>query len=136
WGLLDDQGVPKPCWHALTRVLQPVTVLITDEGMNGLYAHVLNEMAQPRRLKLQLRASRSGDVPIANAERELEVPARGAITVPCASLLDQFMDLNWSHRFGPPPCDLVRCTLRDETGVVMADARYFTAGHPPVDDAP
>jgi beta-mannosidase len=121
WGLLDDQGAPKPCWEELKRVLQPIAVLVTDEGMNGWYAHVLNETAQPRQLRLRLRATLAG-VAVAQAQRDLELPARGAVTVPCAALLDHFLDLNWSHRFGPRPCDAVVCTLLDETGSTLSMA--------------
>jgi beta-mannosidase len=121
WGLLDDQGAPKPCWQALADVLQPIAVLITDEGMNGLHAHVLNETAQARRFHLQLRATR-GDAVVADARRAVDVAARGALTVPCAAMLDFFMDLNWSHRFGPRPCDTITCTLFDESGAALAVA--------------
>jgi beta-mannosidase len=129
WGLLDDRGVPKPCWHALKEALQPVALLVTDEGMNGLYAHVLNETPNALRCVLQLRATRGG-VQVAQGRRDLDLPARGATSVACASMLDHFMDLNWSHRFGPPPCDVVSCVLQDETGAVLASARHFTAGQP------
>lgn len=121
WGLLDDEGAPKPCWEALKRVLQPIAVLLTDEGMNGLYAHVLNETARARRFQLRLRAT-LGEAVVAQAQRELDVPARGAVTVPCAAMLDHFLDLNWSHRFGPRPCDTVACALLDETGATLSAA--------------
>jgi hypothetical protein len=74
-------------------------------------------------------------VQVAEAQRAIDVPARGAITVPCASMLDHFMDLNWSHRFGPAPCDLVSCVLQDETGKALARARHFTSGQPPIEPA-
>lgn len=122
WGLLDDQGTPKPCWDALAPVLQPLALLVTDEGMNGYYAHIVNERPQARRLKLQLRAT-LGDVAVADAARDIDVPGRGAITVPCASLLDHFLDLNWSHRFGPRPCDVVTCTLLGEDGGIVSQVR-------------
>jgi beta-mannosidase len=122
WGLIDSDGVPKPCWELLKPVLQPVAVLVTDEGMNGLYAHVLNDTARPRRLLLRLVAM-LGEVVVADVQREVDVAAQGAITVPCASMLDHFLDLNWSHRFGPRPCDAVTCTLFDETGAVVSEAR-------------
>jgi hypothetical protein len=71
---------------------------------------------------LQLCAT-LGDVVVAYAKRDIDIPARGAITVPCASMLDHFIDLNWSHRFGPRPCDVVTCTLLDETGAIVSQVR-------------
>jgi beta-mannosidase len=119
WGLLDHEGTPKPCWDALKPVLQPLALLVTDEGMNGYYAHVVNEKREARRLQLQLRAT-LGAVVVAEAARNIDVPGRGAITVPFAALLDHFLDMNWSHRFGPRPCDVVMCTLLDESGSIIS----------------
>lgn len=129
WGLLDDKGAPKACWHALKRVLQPVTVLISDEGLNGLHLHAVNECAQTLALTLRLRAWRAGDALVEQGDRAIEIPARGGLTIPAAELLDHFVDLNWSHRFGPPPCDAVTCSLLDSRGRTVARAHHFTHGH-------
>lgn len=128
WGLLDDQGHPKPCWHALRRSLQPLTVLVTDEGMNGLMLHVLNETAAARRLQLVLEALRDGDVRVAHTQVPVELAARSRKSLAAASLLDHFLDLGWAWRFGPPPCDVVACTLQDEHGVTIARCHHFSHG--------
>jgi beta-mannosidase len=125
WGLVDAQGRPKACWHALKRVLQPVSLVITDEGLNGLHIHAINETSRSAQLKLVLGAWHAGDALVAKAEHGIELPARGTRTVAAASLLDHFMDLNWSHRFGPPPCDVVSCALVDADGRVLARAHHF-----------
>jgi beta-mannosidase len=127
WGLLDDEGWPKPCWHVLRRALQPVTVLVTDEGMNGLHAHVINESGQPHALQLEMRAWRDGEVLVAQVRRAVDLGAHDARAVALAKLLDHFMDLNWSHRFGPPPCDVVECRLFDGEGTVLARTHYVQA---------
>ena len=36
WGVMDVFGTPKSALHGLARVLQPVQVLVTDEGLDGL----------------------------------------------------------------------------------------------------
>jgi beta-mannosidase len=33
--------------------------------------------------------------------------------------------MNWSHRFGPPPCDVVSCALLDGQERVIARAHHF-----------
>ena len=124
WGLLDDEGVPKPCWDALKPVLQPLVVLLTDEGMNGLYAHLVNERPEDRRCTLQLHAWRGDGVQVEQAERRIELMGRSATTIALASLLDHFTDLIWSHRFGEPPCNVVACTLLDDTGAALSEARW------------
>ena len=125
WGLLDAQGQPKPCWHWLKRVLQPLAVTITDEGLNGLHIHVVNETAQAPKLRLLLRAWQGGNALVAKAEHTLDMAPRSARTLAAAELLDHFLDMNWSHRFGPPPCDVVSCALLDAAGRVLARAHHF-----------
>ncbi|MEJ6022200.1 glycoside hydrolase family 2 protein [Ramlibacter sp. PS4R-6] len=129
WGLLDDQGVPKACWHALRGVLQPVALLITDEGLNGLCLHAINESAEARELTLTLKAWQGGDVQVAQGGRPIALAPRSAVAIPAAELLDHFIDLNWSHRFGPPPCDVVACNLLDSQGRAVARAHHFPHGH-------
>jgi beta-mannosidase len=128
WGLLDDQGGPKACWHVLQRVLQPLALLVTDEGGNGLVAHVVNEGALARDLRLELGAWRDGQVRVAEGARDLQLPARGACSLPLAELLPHFMDLSYAYRFGPMPCDAVVVTLRDAGGAPLAQAFHFPGG--------
>ena len=124
WGITDDAGGPKACWHALRRVWQPVTILITDEGLNGLHVHVINDANELLAASLTLRAWK-GDSLVENAQHPVELAPRTARSVPAAAMLDHFIDLNWSHRFGPPPCDAVTCTLRGNDGRVLATAHHF-----------
>ena len=127
WGVLDDAGLPKPCWHALKRVLQPVALLLTDEGNNGLVAHVVNERAQPLSAVLALDAWR-GDVSLAHAEAAVEVVARSTLERKVASMLDHFMDLSDAFRFGRRPHDVVVLTLTSPSGEQLGQAFHFPGG--------
>lgn len=127
WGVLDETGQPKPCWHALRRVLQPVALLLTDEGNNGLMVHVVNERAQPLAAVLALDAWR-GDVALAHAEIPIEVAPRGTHERNAASMLDHFMDLSDAFRFGRRPHDVVVLTLIGSTGERLAQAFHFPGG--------
>ena len=130
WGVVDDAGAPKACYHALRRVLQPLAVLMTDEGGNGLHVHLVNERACEARVQLELTAWQHGETEVASATRAVVLPARAAITIPALELLDHFMDLTYAYRFGPPPCDVVAATLRDERGEPIAQAFHFPVGMP------
>lgn len=136
WGVLDEAGAPKACWHFLRRVLQPVTVLLTDEGGNGLAIHALNERARDLPVTIELQAWQHGETEVARGALSLTLPARGSLTLPAQDLLDHFMDLNHAYRFGPPPCDGVAVTLRSAQGERIAQAFHFPAGWPcePRDD--
>ncbi|MEA2700984.1 MAG: beta-mannosidase, partial [Myxococcales bacterium] len=54
WGLLDVTGRPKAAYHYLRRVLQPLAVFFSDEGLDGTFLHAVNENAAPWQGQLQL----------------------------------------------------------------------------------
>lgn len=128
WGLIDDSGVPKACYYYLKRALQPLTVLLSDEGVNGLFAHVVNERNEERLLELELTAWREGDVLVASGRKLLTVPARSSQSFAGVELLGQFMDLTYAYKFGPMTCDAVVLTLRDQLGNQLAQAFHFPGG--------
>jgi beta-mannosidase len=130
WGVVDDAGAPKACWHALKRILQPLTLFITDEGVNGLFLHVANETGHPQAVEIALDAWRGGDVKVACGTLDLTVAARSAQSIPAVQLLDHFMDLGYAYQFGPRPCDAVIATLRTAGGERLARAFHFPGGLP------
>ena len=58
WGIVDACVRPKSAWHALRDVWQPLQVLLSDEGLNGLHVHLINEGPRARRVRLELRCPR------------------------------------------------------------------------------
>ena len=128
WGLVDDAGLPKACWYALKRVLQPVAVTITDEGGNGLAAHVVNERAQALHGELRVAAYAAGDAQIAAGVLPLALAPRSAATFALAQALDGFLDLSYAYRFGPPPATVVHLRLLADDGGELGEAFHFPAG--------
>ena len=51
----------------------------------------------------------------------MSVKARDALVVNLANLFDEFTDLNYAYRFGPPKYDVIAVTLKDESGAVRSD---------------
>jgi beta-mannosidase len=111
WGLVDASGAAKPCLYLLSRALAPIALAITDEGTNGLALHVANDRPAPHTGKLTLTLWRSGDVRVGHVEREVTVPAHGAIELAAAELFDGFYDLSYAYRFGRPVADVVHAQL-------------------------
>jgi beta-mannosidase len=128
WGLVDDAGVPKACFHGLKRVLQPLAVFLSDEGVNGLFVHAINEHGESRQVELEVQAWRDGDVLVASARKSWQLPARNAQSLACLDLFEHFMDLGYAYRFGPMPCQAVTATLKDLHGMVLATAFHFPNG--------
>lgn len=134
WGVVAADGTPKPAWHALKRAFRPLRVILTDEGVNGLAVHLVNDTAQPVEALLRLTAwrngARDGAVPVLKAERPVTLPARGAISLAAAELSDRFFDTTYSYRFGPIPHDVVTAQLlsAEREAEPIDESHYFPKG--------
>jgi beta-mannosidase len=127
WGVIDSLGRPKAPWYALARVLAPVALLVTDEGLNGLHLHVMNDTDTPFVGRVQVALFARGEQRVDQAERVVEVPARGWLTVEAGALFDGFRDLSYSYRFGPPAYDVVAADLQDSEGRAVSDVVHLPA---------
>lgn len=136
WGVLDSHGRPKPAWHALRHAFRPRQIILTDEGLNGLHVHVLNESAEPMRAVLRLICLKDGTHPVRAAERQITLPARSAVRHASAALLPEFFDITYAYRFGPCPHEVTVASLHDaENDTLIAEAAHFPNGpHLPARD--
>ncbi|WP_322015107.1 glycosyl hydrolase 2 galactose-binding domain-containing protein [Paraburkholderia sp. J12] len=131
WGVVDALGRPKSAWHALARALQPVQIAITDEGLNGLDLHLVNDTAATRAVQLDLACLRDGAVSVASATRMLELAPRSVARVGAADLLGRFFDFTHAYRFGPRAHDVTIATLRDPaTGEIVSEAVHLPERRP------
>ncbi|WP_434624570.1 glycosyl hydrolase 2 galactose-binding domain-containing protein [Azospirillum sp. B2RO_4] len=130
WGVVAADGTPKPAWHALKRAFRPLRVILTDEGVNGLAVHLVNDTARPVEALLRLTAWRDGAVPVLKAERPVTLPARGAVTLAAAEMSDRFFDTTYTYRFGPIPHDVVTAQLLSAERDVepIDESHYFPKG--------
>jgi len=128
WGLVDDSGTPKACFHYLKRVLQPLTVLLSDEGGNGLFAHIINETGENRDVELEICAWREGDVLVARGQKKYSMPAHSSCSLSTLEMFEHFLDLTNAYRFGPMTCSAVVATLREQAGNQLAQTFYFPGG--------
>jgi beta-mannosidase len=134
WGLLDSRGVPKAAYWLLRRALQPVALLLTDEGLSGLRLHVANDSARAIDATLEValyrgeRAVDSGTVPV-------HIPARSVVTKRAHDALGRFTDITYAFRFGPSQHEVVVATLRGADGAMLSEAVHFPAGRARVLDA-
>jgi beta-mannosidase len=128
WGVVDALGRPKSPWFSLRRALAPVAVLVTDEGLNGLHLHVVNDTAAPFTGRLRVELYRDGERRIEDVDAAVDVPARGSVVREAGSLFDGFRDLSYSYRFGPPAYDVVVVGLYGAGGDVVSEVVHFPAG--------
>ncbi|CAG9181935.1 glycoside hydrolase family 2 protein [Cupriavidus pampae] len=125
WGIVDAQARPKSAWHALRQVWQPLQVILTDEGLNGLHIHLINEADSPKQVRLSLRCLRDGEAIAAQASLDVTLAPRETRHLAAAALLDHFFDFTYAYRFGPPAHDVVVATLRDVAGAPVSQSVYL-----------
>lgn len=120
WGLVDALGRPKAPWYVLRRVLAPIALNGTDEGLNGLRLQVLNDTAAPLCGTLRLELW-SGTSQVECAEHPIEVAARSGAEIGIDGLLGAFRDVNYAYRFGPPGHDALVATLLGASEELLAE---------------
>jgi beta-mannosidase len=128
WGLVDAYGRPKSTWYAFRRVAQPLAVLITDEGLQGLAVHVLNETRRGFAGRLQLQMFARGAVEVASEEVPMTLGPGESAALSDVEILGGFRDANYVYRFGPPQHDLVVATLCDSARNTIGQAFHFPLG--------
>ncbi len=133
WGLLDYRGEPKVAYCHLRRVLAPVAVWTTDEGLGGIRLHVANDAPEPLHARVRLALYRDLEHRTEEACEALEVPPHSSWELDGEALLGRFVDLSWAYRFGPPAQDLIVASLERPGGdgiELLSQAVRFPAGRP------
>lgn len=130
WGVIDANGTPKAAWHYLRRALAPVAVSLSDEGGNGMGVHVINDGPTPLRAELEITLYRFGEVQVARGARTVSLEARSAIEMNAALFFEDFVDVSYAYRFGPPSHDVVVAALRGDNGEVLTRDFHFVPGLP------
>ncbi|MCJ2015487.1 glycosyl hydrolase 2 galactose-binding domain-containing protein [Methylobacterium sp. J-076] len=128
WGVIAHDGVPKSAWYALKRAFRPVQILLSDEGLDGLHVHALNETPRAVEATLRLAFLDAAGTPVAKAERPVTLAPRTSLSWSSADLLGRFYDAAVAYRFGPAQHRLAHAVLLDGAGEPIADAFQFPAG--------
>ena len=131
WGLLDHRGRPKAVLGALRRVLAPVAVWMTDEGMGGLAVHVANDRPRPLEASLRLTVYREGEHVVEEAATPVSVPGHAQVTRDAETVLGRWVDVSYAYRFGEPGHDLVVAALEGPAGELIASYEHEPLGRSP-----
>jgi beta-mannosidase len=129
WGIVDSSGTPKAAYYYVKRAAKSVALIATDEGVNGLDLHVVNETSEPLACEVSLALYRDGEALIASGNRIEHVLPRAGVTVRANALLPSFFDVTYAYRFGPPAHDVTVVTLTDASSrAVLDQAFHFPRG--------
>jgi beta-mannosidase len=125
WGILDSFGMPKAVFYYLRRAWQPQAIVLTDEGLDGIHVHVINETDRPLVATVELTLLRDGQFIAAQASTECRLAPRARATYGSDELLPAFHDVSYAYRFGPPAHDVVAAALHGPSGDLIGEAFWF-----------
>ena len=128
WGMIDARGAPKAAYYGLKRASRPVSVILTDENLNGLAISLINETAAPIQAKLSLVCLREGETIVMRGESEVTLPPRRTFGLAASTLWGGFFDTTYAFRFGEPSHDVTVARLTDTAGALIAEAFHFPIG--------
>ena len=92
WGALDWTGAPKSPWWAMRRAFRQRQIVLSDEGGNGLHVHCLNDSDAPFAGRISLRCYRDGATMVMDASQDIEIEARGAVSLRDCEMWGAFFD--------------------------------------------
>jgi beta-mannosidase len=126
WGVIGVDGRPKAAWYAMKSVFKPVQLLITDEGLNGLHLHIVNDRPTPLKARLELSSLRNGETVLVRADTEVLVEPHSTVRLSAAAVLGRFFDFTYAYRFGPREHDVTLAALHDmSTGLLIDEASHL-----------
>ena len=129
WGVIDARGAPKAAYYGLKRAFRPVSLVLTDENLNGLAISLINETDAPVAAKLTLTCLREGETVVMRGESDLTLPPRRTFGLAATSLWGGFFDTTYAFRFGEPSHDVTVARLTSAaTGALIAEAFHFPLG--------
>jgi beta-mannosidase len=129
WGLIDSDGIPKAPWWALRRIQQPLALLTSDEGLNGLNVHLLNDGAHVVAGRLQVQLFNTAAVLVEESEIQIDLAPRSTRSFSLEELIGGFRDVTWAYRFGPPGQDVAAATFIGERDGEWCQAVHLPGGY-------
>jgi beta-mannosidase len=132
WGIVDSLGIPKAAYYYLRHSWQNRQVTITDEGLDGLHLHIINETTQPLNGSVELLLLKDAHIVTARQEVPCQLLPRSRQTLESDAMLDRFYDVSYAYRFGPAKHDVVVATLYDDKHQAISDAYHFMHQREPI----
>lgn len=133
-GLLDSNGMPKACYYFLRRAWKSTALVLTNEGLNGVHAHLLNESREIFTGKLEIKLIRAGNVVTASRIHSVSLLPGERRHFSADVFLGGFYDTTYAYKFGPPQYDVLIGTLLGPEDNIISQAFYVPQSSVPVID--
>ncbi len=131
WGIVDHHGRPKAAYYQLKRSWQTRQLTITDEGLDGLHVHLINETNAPIEGFLELQLLREPSLVVATHELPAHVSQRAILTRSMDEIIGTFHDINYAYRFGPQVHHVVIATWFDSAHNVISQSVHLNRARDP-----
>jgi beta-mannosidase len=129
WGLIDSRGQAKAPWYALRRVLAPVAILISDDGLDGITVTMVNDGQGDLSGRLAIGLWSADEALVSAVATDVSVPSRGAREWPLDTLLRQFTDAGHAYRFGARKYDALHASFSTPDGQLIAENVALLGNH-------
>jgi beta-mannosidase len=125
WGIIDSTGTPKAAYYYLKRSWASRQLVVTDEGLNGLQIHLVNETIDACNGTVEVTLLKEPSVVIARQELAARVDGRSRRVLSADEVLGGFYDVSYAYRFGAPHHDVAVVTWLDASREVISEAFHF-----------
>jgi beta-mannosidase len=103
--------------------------LTSDEGLNGLNVHLLNDGAHVVAGRLQVQLFNTAAVLVEESEIQIDLAPRSTRSFSLEELIGGFRDVTWAYRFGPPGQDVAAATFIGERDGEWCQAVHLPGGY-------
>ena len=130
WGVIDADCKPKAAYYFLSRAMAPTTLFFTDEGLNGLDIHAINESQHEIAGNVEIEFLNSSCISVGRYSASLVCEPHSSRKFRIAALTEHFNDSSYAYRFGPPAHSVVRARwIAMGSNKVVAESFHFPAGY-------
>jgi beta-mannosidase len=131
WGIVDHRGIPKAAYYQLKRLWQTRQLTLTDEGLDGLDLHLINETGEAIEGFVEVQLLREPNLVISKHEVAVSIPERSKQCLSVDAILGSFRDVNYAYRFGPQSHHVVIATWSNSRREIISEAFHLNRSRDP-----
>jgi len=125
WGIVDSHGTPKAAYYYLKRAWSNRQLVLTDEGLNGLQLHLINETTEACNGTVEVTLLKDSSITVARQELAFRLNGGSRRSFSADEILGGFYDVSYAYRFGPRQHDTVIATWFDQDRNIIGEAYHF-----------
>lgn len=113
WGIVDSENRPKAAYFYAQRAWASRTILMADDGLDGIKLLLINESAEAFDGEIEFGLLQHGKIKVLEQRHACSLAGRQQLELGADALVGHFTDCNYAYRFGPASADTIYCRLYD-----------------------